>query len=354
MTKITINMRHTMLKRYLPGIVLVTSISLIAVWFGSYPAIRQCGMGTLTLAIISGIVAGHFLYTRPFYTYCEAGVSVAKHALLRLGVILYGFNLTIQQVSAVGLRTLFIDLLILGSTLLLALISGRYLFKLDAKTTWLTGAGSSICGAAAILATASAIKAETGKVTSALSTVVLFGTLATFIYPAFYFWLIKHGWNLSVADYGIYIGSTIHEVAQVVATGHSVGPQAEETAVISRMLRVMMLAPLLLLAGCWFSRHHPSSDSSEPHCANIPLWPCLFIALVLFNSLNWIPVTWIANIRLIDNFLLTMAMAALGLTTQFSTLRTAGWRPILLGLLLFIWLLVAGGAINLLFIHMMS
>lgn len=119
------------------------------------------------------------------------------------------------------------------------------MFGLDKHTSWLIGAGSSICGAAAVLATEPVVKAEASKVTVAVATVVIFGTVAIFLYPAIY--PLMSQW-FSPETFGIYIGSTVHEVAQVVAAGHAISPDAENAAVISKMLRVMMLAPL---SSCW-------------------------------------------------------------------------------------------------------
>ncbi|OWG05999.1 hypothetical protein B4U21_19605, partial [Klebsiella pneumoniae] len=130
-----------------------------------------------------------------------------------------------------------------SSTFFIACFLGQKVFGLDKHTSWLIGAGSSICGAAAVLATEPVVKAEASKVTVAVATVVIFGTIAIFLYPAMYP-LLAH-W-FTPETYGIYMGSTMHEVAQVVAAGHAVSPDAENAAVIAKMLRVMMLAPFLL------------------------------------------------------------------------------------------------------------
>ncbi|RVR65717.1 putative sulfate exporter family transporter, partial [Citrobacter freundii] len=113
-----------------------------------------------------------------------------------------------------------------------------------------------ICGAAAVLATEPVVKAEASKVTVAVATVVIFGTIAIFLYPAMYP-LLAH-W-FSPETYGIYIGSTMHEVAQVVAAGHAINPDAENAAVIAKMLRVMMLAPFLILLAARVKQLSPAS-----------------------------------------------------------------------------------------------
>ena len=125
---------------------------------------------------------GNTFYSR-LASRCDSGTQLAKQQLLRAGIVLYGFRLTVQQLTDVGISGVLIDVLTLGSTFALACWLGQRLLKLDRDTSWLIGAGSSICGAAAILATEPLIKADTAKVAVAIATVVIFGTLAIFIYP---------------------------------------------------------------------------------------------------------------------------------------------------------------------------
>lgn len=147
------------------------------------------------------------------------------------------------------------------------------MFGLDKHTSWLIGAGSSICGAAAVLATEPVVKAEASKVTVAVATVVIFGTIAIFLYPAMYP-LLAH-W-FTPETYGIYMGSTMHEVAQVVAAGHAVSPDAENAAVIAKMLRVMMLAPFLLFTAARVKQLTPAGNG-EKSKITIPWFAIMFI-----------------------------------------------------------------------------
>ncbi len=190
------------------------------------------GSSALTLAILLGMVIGNTVYPQ-IWKQCDGGVLFAKQHLLRLGIILYGFRLTFSQIADVGISGIVIDVLTLSSTFMLACFLGQKVFGLDRHTSWLIGAGSSICGAAAVLATEPVVKAEASKVTVAVATVVIFGTIAIFLYPAMY----PSAWRTGSAPetYGIYIGSTMHEVAQVVAAGHAVSPDAENAAVIAKI-----------------------------------------------------------------------------------------------------------------------
>lgn len=330
---------HRRMGHLVPGLALSAAVAL---WSGTIPAVSGAGFSALSLAILIGMVLGNTLYPqigRP----CESGIVFAKQHLLRLGIILYGFRLTFSQIAEVGVSGIVIDVLTLSSTFLLACLLGQKVFGLDKHTSWLIGAGSSICGAAAVLATEPVLKAESSKVTVAIATVMIFGTLAIFLYPAIYP-LLAH-W-FTPESYGIYIGSTMHEVAQVVAAGHAVSPETESAAVIAKMLRVMMLAPFLILLAARVKQLAPTNGGQRSKIT-IPWFALLFIAVAVFNSFGLLPKAAVDMLVTLDTLLLAMAMAALGVTTHVSAIRKAGARPLLMALLLFIWLIFGGGVINL-------
>ncbi len=339
-------------KRFIPGILLTLAIALGTAWLGNQPVMSGLGLGALTLAIIVGILLGNTVYPL-LHPQCDEGVQFAKQKLLRLGIILYGFRLTFQQVMDVGLSGVIVDVVMLSSTFLIASYMGSRLLGIDRQTAWLIGAGSSICGAAAVLATAPVVKAESSKVAVAVATVVIFGTAGIFLYP----WIWHHFAPLipgiSATQFGVYTGSTMHEVAQVVAAGHAVSPETENAAVIAKMLRVMMLAPFLLVLSIFISRGTAESGASAQRIV-FPWFALMFIVVALFNSFHLLPLPLVAAVNSLDNVLLAMAMAALGLSTRISQLVKAGTRPFVLGLLLFVWLIIGGGAINLLVHHALA
>ena len=336
MSEITLQ-HHRTVWHFVPGLALSAVVTGAALWGGSIPAVAGAGFSALTLAILLGMVVGNTVYPH-IWKSCDGGVIFAKQHLLRLGIILYGFRLTFSQIADVGVSGIAIDVLTLSSTFLLACFIGQKIFGLDKQTSWLIGAGSSICGAAAVLATE-----PVGKVTVAVATVVIFGTLAIFLYPAMYP-LVAH-W-FSPETYGIYIGSTMHEVAQVVAAGHAINPEAENAAVIAKMLRVMMLAPFLIFLAARVKQLAPAGGN-EKSKITIPWFAILFIVVAVFNSFHLLPKAMVDMLVTLDTVLLAMAMAALGVTTHVSALKKAGAKPLLMALVLFIWLIVGGGAINL-------
>ena len=149
----------------------------------------------------------------------------------------------------------------------------------------------------------------------------------------------------SQGRYGIYAGSTIHEVAQVFAAGQAIGAQAADTAVIVKMIRVMMLAPFLILLSVWLSRKE-TLVQGETRKITIPWFAVLFVAMAGVNSLHILPAAFTHVLTEIDGWLLAMAMAALGLTTHIKAIREAGFKPLLLGTMLFMYLIFGGGLIN--------
>ncbi|SXP35323.1 membrane protein YeiH [Klebsiella pneumoniae] len=341
MTALTLPTKHRSLWHFVPGLALTAALTGAALWAGSFPAIAGAGFSALTLAILFGMVVGNTVYPK-IWQPCDGGVIFAKQHLLRLGIILYGFRLTFAQIADVGVSGILIDVLTLSSTFFIACFLGQKVFGLDKHTSWLIGAGSSICGAAAVLATEPVVKAEASKVTVAVATVVIFGTIAIFLYPAMYP-LLAH-W-FTPETYGIYMGSTMHEVAQVVAAGHAVSPDAENAAVIAKMLRVMMLAPFLLFLAARVKQLTPAGNG-EKSKITIPWFAIMFIMVAVFNSFHLLPKAVVDMLVTLDTVLLAMAMAALGVTTHVSALKKAGAKPLLMALMLFVWLIVGGGVIN--------
>jgi uncharacterized integral membrane protein (TIGR00698 family) len=339
---------------FAPGIALSAALAALAVGLGGLEWLQSHGMSALTVAILLGIVLANTVYTRLAGT-AGPGVNFSKQTLLRAGVILYGLRLTVQDIGHVGIAGVLIDAVVLTSTFALAYLLGTRFFGLDRTTAILIGAGSAICGAAAVMATEPIVRAKAEQVTVAVSCVIVFGTLAIFLYPILYG--LNTQWPLIPAGpraFGIYAGSTIHEVAQVFAAGRSVSIATADTAVVTKMVRVMMLAPLLIALSAWMTRagrthtgmKQSAAASGATHRLRIPWFAFGFIGMVLFNSSASLPQG--VRIALVDadTFILAMAMAALGLTTHVSAIRNAGIKPLLLGGVLFVWLILGGGLIN--------
>ena len=333
------------LRQHTPGLLLVLVLALGSLHAATLPWFSQLGLSALTIAIVGGMLLGNTLYPR-LATHGHQGVSFAKGQILRLGIILFGFKLTFQDIAAVGISGILIDACVLSSTFALAYWLGRRKLGLDEQSVILIGAGSSICGAAAILATEPVVKAHAEKVAVAVATVVVFGTVGMFLYPALYQWNAEHGWiSMDAQRYGLYVGATVHEVAQVVAAGAAISPEATSTAVIAKMVRVMMLAPFLLLLALWQAREDRQDGAAQAAGLGgirLPWFALGFVVVAGIHSLGVLPQPLVEWGVQLDNLLLAVAMAALGLTTHVQAVRAAGVKPLLLAALLFAWLLGAG------------
>jgi uncharacterized integral membrane protein (TIGR00698 family) len=344
----------------LPGLALVAVLAGAAITLGKIGWLASTGISALTVAIVLGMLVGNTVESR-LAPAAGNGVAFAKQTLLRLGIILYGLRLTFQDIAHVGIAGVAIDFLVLSSTFILSWWMGTRLFGLDRETSLLIGAGSAICGAAAVMATDPVVRGRAEQVTVAVSTVVVFGTVATFLYPAaFHFISRTHVLTMSSTSYGIFAGSTIHEVAQVVAAGRSISQEAANTAVITKMVRVMMLAPFLAVLSTVLARTaapgrvRESNDTRQSRRISrrissrivIPWFALGFVAVTAFNSLDVLPRSAVAAATAVDTVILAMAMAALGLTTHVSAIRSAGIKPLALAASLFAWLIFGGGAVN--------
>lgn len=330
----------------LPGLLLAGSVALAAMALATLPLLQAHGISALTLAIVLGIALGNSVYPR-LAPQAAAGVGFSKQWLLRAGIVLYGLRLTFQDIGQVGVGGVLIDALVLTSTFALAWWAGTRWFGIDRESALLIGAGSAICGAAAVMAAEPVVRGRAEQVTVAVSTVVVFGTLAMFLYPALYQLTLAHGvMPMSEQAYGVFTGSTVHEVAQVVAAGRAVSEGAADTAVIAKMVRVMMLAPFLVALSLLLARGDRARAGATRAKIVVPWFAFGFVAVAGFNSLHLLPAAWVALAIDVDTVLLAMAMAALGLTTHASALRQAGMKPLLLALLLFGWLLAGGLGIN--------
>ena len=325
------------------GMLFVGLLTAAVVQLAAFPSIKTLGFSPLVVGIVCGMLYGNFLRgTMP--PDWGVGVNWTARRLLRIAVAFYGLNISIQQIAEVGLPGLIVSVGIVLSILVAGTFIGTRVLKLDRDTAILTAAGSAICGAAAVLAFESTLKAAPHKSAVAVATVVLFGTISMFLYPLLY----QLGWiNMDPRTFGIFLGGTIHEVAQVVGSSSNIGPVTTEVATIVKMTRVALLVPLLILLGVWLQRTASAglaAGAAKPKLP-IPWFAIFFLVFALINSANIIPPNILQTLRALDVFALTMAMTALGIETRFSQMRKAGPRVLALAFILFLMLAFGGYAL---------
>lgn len=335
----------------LHGILLITLFSFAAFYIAEIPFVKRLSFSPLIVGIILGMLYANSLRNRLPETWVP-GIKFCTKQVLRAGIVLYGFRLTLAQVFAVGLPAIAVDAIVVGGTLLLGVWLGR-LLKIDRDTALLTSTGSAICGAAAVLGAEPVVRCEGHKTAIAVSTVVVFGTISMFLYPVMY----RSGLLDGLGDMGvaIYTGSTLHEVAHVAGAGNAMDPTdalgIAGTATITKMIRVMMLAPVLVIMGIVLSgRKRGAGGKLGKSKITIPWFAFGFIGIICLNSLlqyllgvdsvKEIPLN--GAIEYLDTFMLTMAMTALGTDTSIDKFKQAGAKPFLLAALIYVWL-VGGG-----------
>lgn len=324
----------------LNGILFVALFATAATYISEFAFFKHLGISPLIIGIVLGMFYANTLRNRLPQEWTP-GIIFSTKTLLRAAIVFYGFRLTFQSIAEVGIAGIVTSVLVVSLTFVIGYIVGTKILKLDRDTTILTSAGSSICGAAAVLATEPVVKSEAYKSAISVSTVVLFGSIAMFLYPFLY----KAGYvDLDPKGMGVYIGGTLHEVAHVVAAGNTLGTEVAKDAVIVKMIRVMLIAPFLIILGLWLAniKKTANKDTNEKTKITIPWFAVGFIAVAGFNSLDLLPKAIVTDINAIDTFALTMAMTALGMETSIDKFKGVGLKPIYLALILFIWLIFGG------------
>lgn len=326
----------------LHGILLITLFACAAFYIGDMPFVKALSFSPMIVGIILGMLYANSLRNNLPETWVP-GIVFCSKRVLRIGIILYGFRLTFQDVTAVGMPAILIDALIVITTIYGGILVGR-LMKMDRGIALLTSVGSGICGAAAILGAELAIRTKPYKTAVSVATVVIFGTLSMFLYPILY----RSGvFDLSAEAMGIFAGSTIHEVAHVVGAGNAMGKAVSDPAIIVKMIRVMMLVPVLLVISWSVARAAKKGGQAEGDGkgkVQMPWFALLFLVVIGFNSFNLLPASVVDFINTFDTFLLTMAMTALGAETSIEKFKKAGAKPFVLASVLYAWLLFGGYA----------
>ena len=333
----------------LSGILFVAIFAAAATYIADLAPLKALGLSPLVIGIVMGIFYANTLHNKTPKAW-QSGITFSGKKILRFAIVLYGFRITFQQIAEVGMDGFLVSLIMLTSTLILGSWLGTKIFGMEKDTSILTASGAAVCGAAAVLATEPVLKAEEYKTAIAVSMVVLFGTISMFLYPVLYTTIIENStgfFHMTAREFGIYVGGTIHEVAQVVAVPASIpGAPTEmaDAAVIVKMTRVIMIAPMLIILGlylAWSAKKEGGEISGKTKLV-IPWFAVYFIMVAGFNSFHLLPLNIVDIINEVDTFLLTMAMTALGMGTIFAKFKGLGLAPVYTALSMFVWLVVGG------------
>ncbi|NYZ14062.1 YeiH family protein [Azospirillum sp. RWY-5-1] len=302
-----------------PGLLLSAGIAGLAMGLNRLPGLAA--VSPMILSIVIGMAIGN---TLGIPASARAGVVFAMRRLLRAAIVLLGLQLSAAQVMQVGASGVAVIAATLGASFLFTLWLGRRL-GVERGLTELIAAGTAICGASAVVAANTVTRARDEDVAYAVACVTVFGSLAMVAYP-----LLAGLMGLGPHAFGLWAGASIHEVAQVVAAAFQAGPQAGEFGTIAKLTRVMMLAPVVLLLGL-VAAQRMGGAGRERASVPVPWFVLGFAALAALNSVVTIPTGVKEAAGLATGFLLSTALAAMGLETDVGKLRAKGLRPLLLG-----------------------
>lgn len=308
--------------RIAPGLALALLVAGLGFALRQLPGFSA--FSPLILAIVLGIALRNVVGPMPAL---KPGIAFAMRRLLRAGIVLLGLQLTLGQLAQVGVGGIAVIVATLAATFLFTLALGRAL-GVPGPLTQLVAAGSSICGASAVIAADAVVQAEDEDVAYAVACVTVFGTLSMLAFPA-----LGAAMGLVPEAYGLWTGAAIHEVAQVVAAGYQHGELAGETATIAKLTRVAMLAPVVLIMAAFAARRlrekaGPGAPGVRPP---VPWFVLGFVAMMLVASTGAVPLALSADVALLSQLLLAVALAAMGLDTDFIRLRARGLAPLALG-----------------------
>ena len=268
---------------------------------------------------------------------CTAGIGFSARSVLRIGVALLGLRITIFQVMAMGWQPLLLVVVSVTVTISVSMVVAR-LFGFRGLFGLLTGGATAICGASAALALAAALPGHPLKERATLFTVIgvsALSTIAMIAYP-----MIVHALGLTPVQAGIFLGGTIHDVAQVVGAGYSISRETGDAATLVKLMRVAMLLPVIVFAVVVSRRAGQAEAADGPRPPLLPGFAVAFALLVLLNSTGWVPVPVQELGNDASRWCLLTAMAAIGMKSQLREVATVGLKPVVLMILETVFLAV--------------
>ncbi len=325
-------------------------MSLLSGWYPSaiirnWPGIAISGVIALAASFVSNSYGGpqllfalffglafHFLSLDP---HCRPGIEFCSKTVLRIGVALLGVRITLPQITSLGATTVTLVMFAVISTISLGWLLARY-FERPVSEGLLSGGAVGICGASAALAIAAVLPQTKENERFTLLTVVgvtTLSTLAMIVYPL----LVKLA-GLDPVAAGIFIGGTIHDVAQVVGAGYLISNHAGDIATIVKLTRVACLVPVVLVFSFLFQSRAGNTDFDLPPL--VPYFLIGFAFLMLVNTYGLIPAQGIGLINNFSRACLVVAISALGVKTSFQSLSALGWRPVAMLVAETVWIAV--------------
>ena len=296
------------------------SISLVAAAAASFLS-EHYGAPVMLFALLLGIGL-RFLSVEGR---CKAGIEFTARTVMRIGIALLGMRITLAQITALGWQPIALVITLIIVTISVSIIVAK-LIGFQKLFGMLTGGATAICGASAALALSVALPNHPQKEKATLFTVIgvsALSTIAMIVYPMIAEWMA-----LSPTEAGVFLGATIHDVAQVVGAGYSMSTETGDTATVVKLMRVAMLLPVIIFAAMITRMQGVESTGSRPPL--LPWFAVGFLILACVNSTGWVPVVVQGGMNELSRWCLIISISALGMKTQFKELATVGIKPILL------------------------
>jgi uncharacterized integral membrane protein (TIGR00698 family) len=313
----------------LPGVGAAVGIAAVATMLGRLVPV----VGAPVIAIVAGIAIA--MVRKPSAT-LTPGIAFTSKKVLQGSIVLLGLGLSLGQVVSTGARSLPVLLGTLAVALTVAWAAGRAL-GLRGDTRTLIGVGTAICGASAIAATDAVIDADEADVSYSIATIFTFNVVAVLLYPT-----IGHLLGLSQHSFGLWSGTAINDLSSVVAASTVYGHAAASYGVIVKLTRTLAIIPICLGLAAIRSRRAKTGTSPEPAARRlnlrriVPVFIVGFVAAVAINTIGLVPASWHHGLTDLSTWMITAALAAIGLSTDVRHIRRAGFRPLALGAVLWV------------------
>ena len=313
------------------GVLLSGGLGMVAWWLGRlFPL-----MGGPVFGILLGMVWRNLLGLSPMFT---PGVVFSSRQVLKWSIVGLGFGLSLGQVLKTGASSLVVTLVTLSTAFVAAWLLGRWL-KLGAHLSTLIGVGTAICGGSAIAAVAPIIRPDDHDTALSISTIFLFNVVAVLLFPPLGHWL-----GLSDHGFGLWAGTAINDTSSVVAAGYSYSIGAGDIATIVKLTRATLIIPVCIVIAFWVAWRNQHSETRVSLASIFPWFIVWFLAASAVRSLGLIPEALLEPLHLAAQFLIIMAMTAIGLSSDLRRMARAGVRPLLLGL--GVWAAVSGSSLG--------
>ncbi|MEH6576344.1 MAG: putative sulfate exporter family transporter [Amphritea sp.] len=299
-----------------PGFVLCLVVGMAAKFVSEH-----YGGPTILYALLMGMALNYLSLEGR----CVAGIQFAAKSVLRFGIALLGARITIEQLLGLGLTPIAIVLVGVPATILFGYLCGKWL-KIGKSQSILSGASVGICGASAALAVSAVLPQDKESEKNLIFTVICVTALSTAAmigYP-----LIVSTLGLNETESGIFLGATIHDVAQVVGAGYMMSDDVGDVATFTKLLRVAMLVPVVLMISLIVARKGTAKTGQK--ASFLPGFLIAFVIIVAINSTGWLPEVVTESMIELSRWCLIIAMVGIGMKASFKELATMGWRPILL------------------------